>query len=179
MLASNQISRHRLRRSSGNTLIEMAFTLIPTIAILVAFVDFGLVLFRWSTLQNAVREGARYAITFQRDAAHSLGQTASIQQVVEKKSMGSVHRTDSPQHIFVCYATTVAPNTCIPSGGNVPGNIVEVSVKNVTWSWLAPLSGSYSSAVAPFFRSRSPFNLNVYSADILGGYPVGVNSVVE
>jgi len=58
------------------------------------------------------------------------------------------------------------------------GNIVEVSVQGVSWSWLAPLSGSYGGGV-PFFRSSTPITLNVYSSDILGGYPAGVNSVTE
>ena len=55
----------RNRRRSGNALLESAFTILPTFALIFAFVDFGLLLFRWATLQNAVREGCRYAITFQ------------------------------------------------------------------------------------------------------------------
>ncbi len=144
-----------------------------------AFVDLGLAIYNWNTLQNAVREGARYAITFQRNSAQGLGQTDSIKQVVEQYSMGLVHRTDSPQHIFVCYANPSTPNTCIASGGNIPGNIVEVSVRNFSYNRLAPLSGSYSSSVAPFFGNRSPVTFRVYSADILGGYPVGVTTVQE
>jgi hypothetical protein len=36
-------------------------------------------LFRWSTLQNAERDGCRYAVTFQ--TSGSLGQNASSKQV--------------------------------------------------------------------------------------------------
>jgi len=53
---------------------------------------------------------------------------------------------------------------------------VEVSVQNVSWAWLAPLSGSFGAGI-PFFRNTNPITLNVYSSDILGGYPAGVNSV--
>jgi len=166
----------RNRTRSGNALLEGVFTILPTFALIFAFVDFGLLLFRWATLQNAVREGCRYAITFQTVTGD--GQDASIESVVQQFAMGIVHTTDSPQDIFVHYYSTSNLTTPIVSGVNVPGNIVEVSVQGVSWSWLAPLSGSYGGGV-PFFRSSTPITLNVYSSDILGGYPAGVNSVTE
>jgi len=55
----------RRRRSGGNAILEATFTLLPTYAIIFAFVDFGMMILRWSTLQDAVREGTRYAVTFQ------------------------------------------------------------------------------------------------------------------
>jgi len=152
-------------------MIESALTLVPLFALICGFVDISMMLFRWSTLQNAVREGCRYAITFQ--TSGSLGQDASIEQVVEQYAMGIVTTSDSPQHIIVNYYSPANPNTPITHGGNVPGNIVEVSVQNVSWPWLAPLSGTIPN---PFYTS-APFTLNVYSSDILGGYPAGVNSV--
>jgi Flp pilus assembly protein TadG len=173
-------SSPRNRRRSGNTMLEIAFTLLPTFAFLFAFVDYGLLLFRWATLQNAVREGCRYAITFQTNpyGTTGLGQDASIEAVVQQFAMGIVSTTDNPQDIFVKYYSPSNVNTPIASGGNVPGNIVEVSVQGVSWSWLAPLSGSYGGNV-PFYRSSTPITLNIYSSDVLGGYPAGVNSVQE
>jgi Flp pilus assembly protein TadG len=166
----------RNRRRSGNAMLEGVFTILPTFALIFAFVDFGLLLFRWATLQNAVREGCRYAITFQTVTGE--GQNASIEGVVQQYAMGIVHTTDNPQDIFVNYYSPTNLTTPLGAGGNVPGNIVEVSVQGVSWSWLAPLSGSYGGNV-PFFRSSTPITLNVYSSDILGGYPAGVNSVTE
>lgn len=167
----------RNRRRSGNALLEGVFTILPTFALIFAFVDFGLLLFRWATLQNAVREGCRYAITYQ--TANGQGQNASIEAVVQQYAMGMVTTTDNPQDIFVKYYAPSNMTTPIAgSGGNVPGNIVEVSVQGVSWSWIAPLSGSYGGNV-PFYRSSTPIVLNIYSSDILGGYPAGVNSVTE
>jgi len=165
-----QALRRRKRRSSGGALIECAFTLVPTLALIFAFVDLGLMLFRWSTLENAVREGCRYAITFQTSGGQ--GQDASISQVVQKYALGIVRTNDSPQHIFVKYYSPGDPNTPITNGGNTPGNIVQVSVEGVSWAWIAPLSGTMGSLYA-----NSPFTLSVYSCDILGGYPTGVNSI--
>lgn len=161
----------RNRRRSGNAILEGAFTILPVFALILAFVDFGLILFRWTTLQNAVREGCRYAITYQ--VATGLNQDASIEQVVQQYSMGFVTTTDNPQHIFVNYYAPTNLTTPIPyaSGGNVPGNVVEVSVQNVSWAWIAPLSGTFLG------NTRSPITINVYSSDIMNGYPQGVNSV--
>jgi Flp pilus assembly protein TadG len=173
--SAKQIQRkplsERNRRRSGNAILEGAFTILPVFALILAFVDFGLILFRWTTLQNAVREGCRYAITYQ--LATGLNQDASIEQVVQQYSMGFVTTTDSPQHIFVNYYAPTNLTTPIPyaSGGNVPGNVVEVSVQNVSWAWIAPLSGTFLG------NTRSPITINVYSSDIMNGYPQGVTSV--
>lgn len=129
-------------------------------------------LFRWSTLQNAVREGCRYAITFQ--TSGSLGQDASVEAMVQQYALGIVTVTDTPQHIFVNYYAPTNLTTPIGSGGNIPGNVVQVSVQNLSWKWIAPLSGTIG--VSPFYAG-SPFTLNVYSSDMLGGYPSGVTSV--
>jgi len=166
----------RDRRRAGNVMLEMVFTILPTFALIFAFVDFGLFLFRWSTLQNAVREGCRYAITFQ--TSGGLGQDASIQQVVQQNSMGLLATADTQGQIKVNY---YAPNNLtapIPaaSGGNIPGNLVEVSVQGVSWAQLAPLSGTFIGS-SPVLRSTNPIQLNVYSSDILGGYPAGLTSV--
>jgi Flp pilus assembly protein TadG len=168
------VSRRR-RRSGGNAILEAVFTLLPTFAIVLAFVDFGLMIFRWSTLQNAVREGVRYAVTFQTITGD--GQDLSIETTVQNNALGFVTTTDNPQTIYVKYfnPTTLAQVT---TGGNIPGNVVQVSVQGVSYSWISTLSGSYGGSV-PFYRSSTPLTLNVYSSDILGGLPAGVASVQE
>jgi hypothetical protein len=118
MTLRKTVSESRKRRSSGTVIVESVFTMLPTLALILAFVDFSLMLFRMSTLQNAVR------------------------------------------------------------GGSVPGDVVEVSVQNISFSWLAPLSGSYGMGI-PFFRSSTPLSIAVYSSDILGGFPAGVASVTR
>ena len=164
----------RRRTSRGNVVLESVFTLLPTFAFIFAFTDFGLMMFRWSTLQNALREATRYAVTFQTQGGQ--GQDASIQSVVQQYALGFVKTTDSPQHIFVSYYAPTALNNAFVTGGNVPGNLVEVSIQNLSFNWLAPLSGSYGAGI-PFFRSTTPITFNLHSADILGGYPVGVTNV--
>ena len=158
-------------------MVETIFTLLPMLALVCAFFDFGMLFFRWATLQNAVREGCRYAITFQTSGGS--GQDASIEAVVQNYAMGVVRTTDNPQTIYVNYYSPSSLGTAIPvaNGGNIPGNLVEVSVQGVPWNRLAPISGSFSNG--NFFRATNAVNLQVYSSDILGSYPAGVNSVTR
>ena len=176
MGSARNVSEGRRRRSGGNVIIESAFTFLPTFALIFAITDFGLMMFRWATLQNAVREATRYAVTFQTQSG--LGQDASIKNIVQQYSMGFVTTSDSPQHIFVAYFSPTNLTTEIGTGGNVPGNLVEVSVKNVTFSWLSPLSGGFGAGIT-IFGNRSTLTLQLSCADILGGYPVGVSSVAR
>lgn len=176
MATEIQVSNRRRRRSGGNVIIESAFTFLPTFALIFAMTDFGLMMFRWATLQNAIREATRYAVTFQTQSGY--GQDASIKNIVQQYSMGFVTTSDSPQHIFVDYYSPTNLTAPIGSGGNVPGNLVEVSVRNVTFAWLAPLSGGFGAGI-PIFGNRSPLTLQLTSADVLGGYPVGVSSVAR
>lgn len=171
------VSSRRRRRSGGNSLVESVFTLVPTFALIFAFLDFGLMLFRWSTLQNAVREGCRYAITFQTQSG--LGQDASIKNVVQQYAMGFVTASSSPQRIFVNYYDLDDVNTPINPGGNIPGNLVEVSVQGVPFTWLFPLSGTFTGSGVFYRSSGTPLTLSVYSSDRLGGYPVNVFSVAR
>jgi len=165
-----QINRRRRTKSGGNTVLETAFTFLPLMAIIFGITDFGLMLYRWTTLENAVRQGSRYAVTFQTDSSGH--QNTSIEDQVTTYGMGLVHTSDNPQTIFVNYynPTTFA---LISSNGNQPGNIVQVSVQGVSFSWIAPLAGNYG------LRNTNAFTINCYSSAILGAYPAGTSSVPE
>jgi len=148
-------------------MVELALTFLPTFALLFAFIDFGMAIFAWASLQNAVREGCRYATTYQTGDG---GQDAAIQAVVQQHSMGFVSAT-APARIIVNYYSPSAPNTILTGmGSNAPGNIVEVKVQDYSWRYLAPLSGSFTSPL----RDTNPLAINVSSFGVMGGYPAGV-----
>lgn len=179
MTTVKQVSaKRRYGNRRGNVLVEMSLVMLPTLALICAFADIGMVIFTWSTMQHAVSEGVRYAITFQQQADPNnpgkyLGQDTSIEDVVATYALGLVKANSNPQRIFVRYYSPGDLNTPINPGGNVPGNIVEVSVENYPWNLLAPLSGSL---VKPI-QGRTSIGISAFSSDILGGYPVGVLSV--
>jgi len=159
----------------------MALVVLPTIALITIFFDLCFATFRWSTLQHAVREGCRYAITFQTNLVGG-GQDANIMMAVQDSAMGMVTASPvppAPQMIFVNYIDS-NPNSptylqTIPfaNGGNIPKNIVQVSIQNYPLEWLVPLSGSIASP----FMSQPTSTISTYSADVLGAYPAGVTSV--
>jgi len=167
-----KVSERRRRSSSGNTFVEWMLTLLPSFAILTFFFDVTFAMYGWSTLQNAVREGCRYAITFQ--TSGSLGQDASIEAVIEQYSMGLISSSNASLMKVTYYAPS-APNTAIASGGNIPGNIVQVAVVGYPMQWLFPISGTI---VGPFVTNLAS-TINVYSVDVLGAYPAGTTSVTE
>jgi Flp pilus assembly protein TadG len=158
--------------------MESGLTLVPIFAIIIAFVNFGLTIFKWTTLQNAVREGARYAITYQTQSG--FGQDRSIANVVQSFSLGFVDAslTGTNQQIFVRYysptaAATPANQITNPpaSGpaGNSSGNVVMVSVENINvGTWVSPIK-----------MDIPAFKLNLYAADVMGSLPYGVSSVTR
>jgi len=170
-----------LRRSSGNLMVEAMLVMLPTFALISGFFDVTFALFDWSTLQNAVREGVRYAVTFQTSAG--MGQDASIAQTVENNSMGLLSGSTAVDStsagalsVTVNYYTQQNPNTVIPApGGNAPNNIVEVTLVNYNLQWMVPIAGTI---INPF-RNQAPATINLYARDILGGYPAGVNSITR
>jgi len=171
MVPGHAVSARRRRSSGGNTMVEWMLTVLPSMAVITFMFDMTYALYGWDTIQNAVREGCRYAITFQ--TMSGMGQDASIKTTVMNDSMGLLANTSL---INVNYYAPTAPNTAIAApGGNVPNNIVEVSVLSYPLSWLFPISGT----VANPYRSTSPAAINVYSSGILGGYPAGVSSVTR
>jgi hypothetical protein len=102
------------------------------------------------------------------------GQDLSIKTTVANDSMGLV--TAGGGLIHVDYYTQAAPTTAIAApNGNVPGNIVRVSIQSYPLNWMVPLSGTIASP----FRSTSPATVNVYAESVLGAYPAGVTSVTR
>jgi Flp pilus assembly protein TadG len=163
-------------------MLESAFTMLPIFGIIIGFCNFSISIYRWSTLQNAVREGCRYAITYQSDQA--------IKNYVQSFSLGLVDATltGAQQQIFVKYylptSTIDPPGTPSGSshavsapGGNVQGNIVVVSVEGFANSadWVAAsVAGSFNHP-----GGNPNLTLNVLSADIMGGLPFGVSAVAR
>lgn len=187
MRARAKVSERRRITSSGSQWVELAFVLLPFFAIITAFFDVSFVLFSWNTIQNAVREGARYAITFQTAPPTGATWTCNghqdncIESVVAANGMGLV--TVAGGLINVNYYAQSSPNTPVAyPNGNVPGNIVEVSIQGYPLNWMIPLSGTGGGGMlnsSSPYRPTSPTNVNVYSSDVLGGLPAGVVSVAR
>ncbi len=142
--------------------MEVSLIFLPLCAMLFGLFDFSLGIFMRATMQNAVREGVRYAVTYQ--TLPSMCQDASIKQIVKNSAAGFLSNSAHDSKIKVrYYAPTNLTTEVTGAGSNAPGNVVEIGVEGYSWSWIAPL-----------MRSATPFNINVYAADRMEGLPGGV-----
>ncbi len=147
----------RRRQQRGNALLETALIFLPLFAIIFAILDFGLVIFIKSTLQNAVREGARYAVTYQLKSG--MGHDLSIKTVVQQNGLGFLSGTTGLDRIKVRY---YQPDTFVETTYNWPGNLVEISVEGYQWKWMVPM-----------WRAAGTLNLVARAMDRMEGLPAG------
>lgn len=141
----------------GNAFVEASLVLVPLLALIFAIVDFGLAIFVRTTLQHATREGVRYAVTYQ--TMSGMGHDASIKTVVQRSALGLLNGQSGLNKIHIRYYDPITFQE-VPS--NSPGNLVEVSVEDFTWGWIAPL-----------LRSNAPITFSARSSDRMEGLPGG------
>lgn len=144
-------------------MLETAFMLIPLLAILFGIFDYAVVVFLKNTMQFAVREGVRYAITSQ--TMPSMGHDASIKQTVMNNSLGFANLLSPTGNglaqISITYYNPVNMSAVTGSGSNVGGNIVVVAANGLRWRWMAPV-----------LHNATPVTFSVSSAGIMEATPI-------
>lgn len=162
--------KHLAKRSQikrGSATLEAALIFLPLFALVFAIVDFGFAMFLRSTFQHAVREGCRYAVTSQKKAG--MGHDASIASEVKYNALGFLNSSTvgSGGGCTICIRYFDA-DTGLEVAANAPGNIVQVSVENYGWTWMAPI-----------WRTSAGLTINVRAADRMEGLPPGSLSPVR
>jgi len=156
------LSRRRLRQA-GNNIVESALVLVPTLAIIVGIVDVAFGVFAHTTLQHAVREGTRYAVTYQ--VKSGMGHDESIKSVVQANAMGFLASASAMEKVHVRYFDPATFVELTGTGSNAPGNIVEISVEGLTRNWIA----------SALLGKLSPMNFYIRSSDRMEGLPAGTS----
>ena len=173
------LSLRRRRRQSGDFLVEMALSFLLFLGMVLGLMDLSMVVFIRGLFQHAVREGARFAITFspKYNGLTCTTQSACIIKVVQDNSLGFLTGTNAsaikikyyaPNDLSKAITSSDLPIT-LASGVKVnyinqTGNVVEVSVQNYVWRWMAPYADMF-----PGTGTR----LGAASSDVLQGYAVG------
>ena len=148
------------RKRRGAYFVELGFTLVPMLAIMLAIVDYSMPIFFRSLMTHAVREGSRYGITFQ-TTSNGATQTASIQDIVMSQSAGFLTGTTGRSKVRVRYYNQVTFVEDTGPNRNADGNIVEVSVEGFQWNYMVPI-----------YRTDTPsITINATSADRLESLP--------
>jgi Flp pilus assembly protein TadG len=169
----------RRRGSAGNTLVEMALSILLFFALVFGMTDIAMAVFLRSLFQHAAREGARFAITFSStyQGTACATQTACIKKVVQDNALGFLTGARG-SYIAVKYYAPNNLTTPVTAAGlpitlangtvvnyvNQMGNVIEVSVNNYPWTWMVPILNAFIS---------KGVNISVASSDVLQNYPVG------
>ena len=162
-----KLSTHRvpnlvrsLRSRSGQSLVE--FALVAPLFFLLVFgiTDFGRLFFTQETLQFALREAGRYAVTGQQMAdssnpGHYLSRLESIRAVAMQKAIGLISDENNIQ------VSSPQGGVAVPTGG--PGQTVIISL-TTNLQLITPMIGrffgpnqTYTFTVSTTFRNE-PFS---------------------
>ena len=147
----------------GSALLEGALAMLPLLAIMFTVLDLSIAIFVKNTVQFAVCQGVRYAVTSR--TLPGMGQDASIKSVVQGYTLGLLDAL-SADHVGANRITITYydPSSLAPVAGvnsNIGGNIVVVSASGLSWAWMVPL-----------LRSAAPLEFSVSSADIMEATPL-------
>jgi Flp pilus assembly protein TadG len=159
------VERNRSARESfdeGSEIVEFGLVIIPMLAIVFLIMNVGWIIFAKASLQQAVREGVRFGVTGQVTTGQA-GVSSSIRQVVQQYSGGFVSAANAQSKISIQYFSpqTLSPITGVTSC--VGGNIVTVTISNISVSPLAAL-----------LISPAPLSLGATSSDVMESDPNGI-----
>ena|SRR5438105_390300 len=156
--------KHHLTRRRGSAGLEAAMVILPTMALSFSLLDFPLQIFIQNSVQSAVREGVRFAITQQTGAG---GQDAAIKSVVKNNSMGFINDTainNNVASITIQYYDKNL-NPVSGTGSNAQDNVL-VLTASVKRSWMVPI-----------YLDSALLTFSAASADVMEAPPGGVTPV--
>jgi Flp pilus assembly protein TadG len=145
----------RKRSQRGSETIEGALITLIMFALIFLIFDMSFSLYIKSTLQEAARDGVRFAITGQ-TLTGDIYLNDSIVKVVQGSAMGFLNGSSGACKVSVTYYD--------PYGGAVSsstgGNVVQVSISGVQYTPLAAI-----------LKSSSPISINVQASDVMETCP--------
>jgi Flp pilus assembly protein TadG len=128
-------SRKHIHSEKGQSLVELAISLVIIIMLLIGVVDFGLAFFSWVAIRDASQEGAIYG------AVCPANQTA-VEDRVRSTSTTPVDMSDGTRvRVFVA-PIIVDPDNPASAPLGVPGDPVTVLVE-FDYQSITPVASSY------------------------------------
>jgi Flp pilus assembly protein TadG len=131
-------------------------------AILLFVIDVAWSIFARATLQNAVREGVRFAVTGQVLPGNTCLGT-SVQQVVSQYSFGFITASNAANDVSVTYYSPTNLAQVTGTGATDGGNVVQVAITGVSIHSFGPL-----------WRSITPIPLSAVASDVMESPPNGI-----
>jgi Flp pilus assembly protein TadG len=148
------------RRESGATVVEMAIIAPVFLLVLLGLIEFSLIFFATLTMQYAVREGARFAVTGQTtlNAATASQRYTAVIQNIKNNSLGFY---DKVSPVISVNGTSYATSTSYTSGMfGKAGDLIVLQLDCdwvVTTPFIAALytNGKYHFKVAATMRNEA------------------------
>jgi Flp pilus assembly protein TadG len=137
-------------RERGSEPVEATLVIVPMLLITFLMLDLSMVIFLRTTMQEAVREGTRYAITGQNTTGPC--QDDSIKAVVKTHALGFLSKSPASSTIHVQFINATTGG----QGTNAYGNIVNVKIEAYKYA-----------ALAPFQRLNFPLYIYAIASDVI------------
>ncbi len=115
-----RIATTRVRKRGGATMVETAFVMIPLTMFIFGIFEYGRLLLDWNLLDNAAREGCRFALANNTDATIN----TDVQNIVTTDMVG---RNTSFSNFTVTVSGTHS-GASIPVNNLTPGDPITVTV---------------------------------------------------
>ena len=132
------------RRQHGAAVVEFALVSAVYLFLILLVIEFGLLFWIDLTMQHAVREGARYAITGQSNLDPNVSNQQRYAAVIEKMKEQSMGHWDDVHPVISVQRGSGAPQS-YPNPGSystgmfgAPGEVVVIRV-DCTWPIMPPL----------------------------------------
>jgi Flp pilus assembly protein TadG len=127
---------------SGQSLVEAAISLSLLLMLAMATMDFGYLFYTKLTLQNAVRQADRYAVTGQcttgSDGTCTQTRYNSIVATLQDNSLGLLNTGNSADVSLAC---TNNGGGC-PNNAGGPGDLITINV-SYPYSFVSPVLGAF------------------------------------
>ena len=116
------IRKHRRNRRWGAAAVETALVMLPMIMFLCGVFEYGRLLMVWNVVNNAAREGCRYAL------ANNTTSTivTDVQNIVTARMAGQTGAFNSGTFSITVSGTHLGASTAVTN--LLPGDLVTVSI---------------------------------------------------
>ena len=148
-----------LHRQSGTTVIELAIITPVFLLILLGLMEFGIMFFSNLSMQYAVREGARYAVTGQSNLDPKTGNQQRYAAVIESIRSNSMGMYDKVEPVISVNGKAYAANQYSNGMFGAPGDIIVLQL-DCNWPLVTPMlaamftDGKYHYTVAATMRNE-------------------------
>ncbi len=117
-------------RQCGSTLVEFAIIAPAFLLLMIGIIELSMAYFANLTMQHAVREGARYAVTGNKDLDPASSNQQRYQAVMQKMKESSMDMYDKVSPVM-----TVSVNGNASNGNGTFGNAGDIVVISIDCSW--------------------------------------------